>query len=55
VVRALLTGFLLHTLADDKDYKEFSDPEAVLPKTALPDLDADPVTIEDKVVALLKG
>jgi dienelactone hydrolase len=55
VVRALLTGFLLHTLAGDKDYKEFSDPEVVLPKTALPDLDADPVTIEDKVVALLKG
>ena len=55
VVRALLTGFLLHTLAGDKDYKEFSDPEVVLPKTALPDLDAEPVTIEDKVVALLKG
>jgi hypothetical protein len=27
----------------------------VLPKTAPPDPDAEPVTIEDKVVALLKG
>jgi dienelactone hydrolase len=55
VVRALLTGFLLHTLAGDKVYKEFSDPEAVLPKTAPPDPNAEPVAIEDKVVALLKG
>jgi len=55
VTRALLTGFLLHTLAGDKDYKEFSDPEVVLPKTAAQDPDAEPVTIEDKVVALLKG
>jgi hypothetical protein len=55
VVRALLTGFLLHTLAGDKDYKEFSDPDIVLPKTAPPDPDAEPVTVEDKVVALLKG
>jgi hypothetical protein len=55
VVRALLTGYLLHTLAGDKTYKDFSDPEVVLPKTAPPDPDAEPVTIEDKVVALLKG
>ena len=55
VVRALLTGYLLHALTGDKTYKDFNDPEAVLPKTVPPDPDADPVTIEDKVVALLKG
>jgi dienelactone hydrolase len=54
VVRALLTGFLLHTLTGDKAYKEFSDPDVVLPKTVAPDPDAPPVTPEDKVVALLK-
>ena len=52
--RALLTGFLLHTLAGDKAYKEFSDPEATLPRTVAPDPDAPPVSLEDKVVALLK-
>ncbi|MDT5107211.1 MAG: hypothetical protein QOI25_4724 [Mycobacterium sp.] len=55
LVRALLTGYLLHILAGDKTYKDFSDPEVVLPKTAPPDPDAPPVTPEDKVVALLKG
>jgi dienelactone hydrolase len=54
VVRALLTGFLLHTLTGDKAYKEFSDPDVLLPKTVAPDPDAPPVTPEDKVVALLK-
>lgn len=55
VVRALLTGYLLHTLTGDKAYKDFGDPEVVLPRTVLPDPAAEPVTIEDKVVALLKG
>ena len=55
VVRGLLTGYLLHALTGDKTYKDFGDPEVVLPKTVLPDPAAEPVTIEDKVVALLKG
>ena len=53
-VRALLTGYLLHILTGDKAYKEFSDPEALLPKTVAAELDAPRVTPEDKVVALLK-
>jgi dienelactone hydrolase len=53
-VRALLTGYLLHTLAGDKAYKDFGDPEATLPKTVAPDPEAAPVAPEDKVVALLK-
>lgn len=53
-VRALLTGFLLFHLAGKKDYKEFADPEALLPNTDPYDPNADPVDIEDKVVALLK-
>jgi dienelactone hydrolase len=55
VVRGLLTGYLLFTLTGDKTYKDFADPEVVLPRTVLPDPAAEPVTIEDKVVALLKG
>ena len=39
-VRALLTGYLLYTLTGDKTYKEFADPEAVLPKTDELDPDA---------------
>jgi pimeloyl-ACP methyl ester carboxylesterase len=54
-VRALLTGYLLNVLAGDKDYKDFSDPDVVLPKTVLPDPEAPPITPEDKFVALLKG
>jgi hypothetical protein len=53
-VRALVTGYLLYRLAGDKTYREFADPEARLPRTAAVDPDADPVDIEDKVVALLK-
>lgn len=52
--RALLTGFLLHTLAGDKTYREFADPEASLPRTVAPDPDEPPVTQEDRIVALLK-
>jgi hypothetical protein len=53
-VRALLTGYLLYVLAGDKTYREFADPDAILPKTEPVDPDADPIEIEDKVVALLK-
>jgi dienelactone hydrolase len=52
--RALLTGFLLYHLTGDKDYREFADPEAVLPKTELLDPEAPPVTTEEQIVALLK-
>jgi len=55
VVRALLTGYLLHTLTGDKAYRDFSDPEIGLPKAPVVDPFADdPVDIEDKVVALMK-
>ncbi|MFM8598640.1 MAG: hypothetical protein ACKOB8_06490 [Mycobacterium sp.] len=53
-IRALLTGFLLWELTGDKTYREFADPDAVLPRTSLPDPDAAPVTVEDRVVALLR-
>ncbi|BBY65171.1 dienelactone hydrolase family protein [Mycolicibacterium helvum] len=52
--RALLTGFLLYHLTGDKDYREFADPEALLPKTELLDPEAPPVTPEDQIVALLR-
>ena len=55
MVRALLTGYLLHTLTGDKAYADFADPEADLPKAPAVDPFADdPVDIENKVVALLK-
>jgi dienelactone hydrolase len=55
VVRALLTGYLLHMLAGDKVYRAFADPEVDLPKAPAADPFADdPVEIKDKVVALLK-
>ena len=54
-VRALLTGYLLATLAGDKTYKDFADPEATLPHAETADPQAGPVPLEDKVVALLKG
>ena len=55
IVRALTTGYLLHVLMGDKTYRDFSDPEAVLPKTELMDpFSDDPVDLENKVVALLK-
>jgi hypothetical protein len=41
-------------LAGDKAYRDFADPEAQLPKTKTPDPNANPVDLEDKVVALLK-
>jgi hypothetical protein len=54
IVRAVLTGFLLFTLTKDKTYRDFADPEAILPKTELLDRTEDPVDLEGKVVALLK-
>ncbi|WP_083410130.1 dienelactone hydrolase family protein [Mycolicibacterium rutilum] len=55
VVRALVTGYLLYTLTGDKTYRDFADPEAVLPKAPPVDPFAeDPVDLENKVVALLK-
>ncbi|MGV0793994.1 hypothetical protein [Mycolicibacterium sp. XJ1819] len=55
VVRALMTGYLLHTLTGDKAYREFADPDAALPKAPVLDPFADdPVDLENKVVALLK-
>ena len=54
VVRALLTGYLLHLLTGDKAYRDFADPEAALPKAEVADPNADPVDLEDRVVALLK-
>ena len=55
IVRALVTGYLLHVLAGDKDYRDFSDPDAVLPKSEVLDPFAEnPVDLENKVVALLK-
>jgi hypothetical protein len=54
VVRALLTGYLLHVLTGDKKYRDFANPEIQLPRTQTVDPRADPVKVEDKVVALLK-
>jgi hypothetical protein len=53
-VRALLTGFLLFTLTGDKKYRAFADAEEKLPRTALPDPEAPPVTPEDRIVALFR-
>ncbi|ORV14708.1 dienelactone hydrolase family protein [Mycobacterium celatum] len=52
-VRALLTGYLLYSLAGDKTYREFADPEVQLPHTET--VKQEPVALEEKVVALLKG
>jgi hypothetical protein len=55
MVRALMTGYLLHVLAGDKTYRDFADPESALPKATTMDPFADdPVDLENKVVALLK-
>lgn len=55
MVRAVMTGYLLHQLTGDKTYRDFSDPDVALPKAATMDPFAgDPVDLENKVVALLK-
>jgi hypothetical protein len=54
-VRALMTGYLLHTLTGDKTYRDFADPDVELPKAPVLDpFSDDPVDLENKVVALLK-
>jgi hypothetical protein len=55
IVRALLTGYLLHQLTGDKTYRDFADADVELPKASVMDPFADdPVDLENKVVALLK-
>jgi hypothetical protein len=55
VVRALMTGYLLHLLTGDKKYRDFVDPDVVLAKAPAVDPFAeDPVDLENKVVSLLK-
>jgi dienelactone hydrolase len=58
IVRALMTGYLLHTLTGDRKndtYRDFADAAADLPKTQVMDpFSDDPVDLENKVVALLK-
>ncbi|MBF6521815.1 poly(ethylene terephthalate) hydrolase family protein [Nocardia farcinica] len=39
-VRALLTGYLLHTLTDDKTYAPFADPDTEIPRTTVVDPNA---------------
>ncbi len=53
-VRALLTGYLLYTLTGDKTYKDFADPDVLLPKTDAVDPELTVSTPEEKVLALLK-
>ncbi|MEO9328340.1 dienelactone hydrolase family protein [Gordonia aurantiaca] len=51
-VRALLTGFFLHTLNDDPEYRAFADPEIVLGK--VPPVDPDnPPEAQDRIAKLL--
>jgi hypothetical protein len=54
-VQALLTGYLLYTLTGDKTYKEFADPEAILPKTDEIDPELAMASPEEKVIALLRS
>jgi dienelactone hydrolase len=53
-VRALLTGYLLYALGGDKTYRAFADADAKLPGTDQLDAEAEPVALQEKVVALLK-
>lgn len=53
-VRALLTGYLLYALGGDKTYRDFADPDAKLPGTDRVDPEAEPIALEEKIVALLK-
>lgn len=52
--RALLTGYLLCVLGGDKKYRDFADPAAHLPKTDALHQAPEPVSPEEKIVALLK-
>ncbi|MBY0442991.1 MAG: hypothetical protein K2Q25_12800 [Mycobacteriaceae bacterium] len=53
-VRTLLTGYLLGVLNGDKAYRAFTDPHVQLPGTDAAAPAANPASIEDKIVALLK-
>ena len=53
--RALLTGYLLYTLTGDKTYRDFADPEVILPGTEAVSDDLVRATPEERVAALLKG
>ncbi|WP_165849789.1 dienelactone hydrolase family protein [Mycobacterium uberis] len=53
-VRSLLTGYLLYALGGNKDYRDFADPDVHLRQTAPVNPKAPPVTLEQKIVALLK-
>jgi dienelactone hydrolase len=53
-VRGLLTGYLLYALGGDKTYRDFADPDVKLPRTDTADPEAEPVALQEKVVALLK-
>jgi len=53
-VRAVLTGFLLYHLTGDKTYREFADADVTLPKTVQIDPSAEPISMEEKIVSLLK-
>ena len=49
-----MTGYLLYQLTGDKDYREFADAEASLPKAEVLDPAAAQATTEEKFTALLK-
>ncbi|BBX13739.1 MULTISPECIES: chlorophyllase/cutinase-like alpha/beta fold protein [Mycobacteriaceae] len=53
-VRALLAGYLLAQLVGDKTYREFADPQVPLPRTEQLEALPEPVSPEEKFVALLK-
>lgn len=53
-VRALLTGYLLAQLLGDKAFRDFADPQAVLPRTEALDALPEPVSPEEKFAALFK-
>ncbi|GFG86353.1 dienelactone hydrolase family protein [Mycolicibacter algericus] len=53
-VRALLTGYLLAQLVGDKTYRQFADPHVPLPRTEELEALPEPVSPEEKFVALLK-
>jgi pimeloyl-ACP methyl ester carboxylesterase len=53
-VRALLTGYLLAELADDKTYGEFADPEAPLPGTEQLEEPLELDALGEQIAALLK-
>jgi dienelactone hydrolase len=53
-VRALLVGYLLCTLAGDKTYREFADPDVQLSRTEATEKLSALARPEEKIIALLK-